>query len=278
MIFYRILGNDIPPRHSPTQTLTNLAFILGNEPVLPGCERRFLLNRIVDAQIKMQLIALIDEAGLRWHDIPFVPDEFRRLETPYEKALYLTNQNAARNRCIELGLADGDTVLPFDGQSFFTAQGWSAMAAAMIADGAGKYFTVPMFRLSDNRLALASWGRPGFEDADHTRTEPQLIVRRGCDIRFNPYLTYGQANKVELLMRLGVAGPWDAWTGQPFDAIRANLARLRSRSYGQVREAGFVLRLESGNPQADQDRSFRARARIAGLSEFVARIEAELGR
>jgi len=274
MILYRILGNDIPLRHGAHQTADALAFLLEHEPGLPGCEKRFLLNRIVDRDIQAHLVATIERAALRWDSIPFVADEYRRLDGLPAKALYLTNQNAARNRCIELGLADADTVMPFDGQTFFTEQGWRGLGAALAADSEARYVTVPMFRLSDNASAFGGWARPLVEDDAHIRTEPQIVMRRGHDVRFNTHLTYGQANKVELLMRLGVPGPWDAWTGTLADRIRADVRIAPSRSFGRVRDAGFVFRLASGNPRADRDKALRAHARLAGLQSFLQRVDA----
>jgi hypothetical protein len=276
MILYRILGNDIPLRHGQGQTERALAFILANEPVLPGCEKRFLLNRLVDGDARTRFGAMIESAGLRWDAIPFVADEYRGLDTLHEKALYLTNQNAARNRCIELGLADADTVMPFDGQAFFSHDAWRSLTAALAVDTESRYATVPMFRLFANARALDDRMQPPREDDEHVRTEPQLVVRRGHDVRFNPHLTYGQANKVELLMRLGVSGPWDGWEGELLDSVRADVRAAPSRSYGHVRDAGYVLRLESGNPLADRDRALRAHARYAGLSAFVERVDASL--
>lgn len=274
MILYRILGNDIPLRHGAQQTAGALAFILEHEPVLPGCEKRFLLNRIVDRDTYARLVAAIEGAGLRWDAIPFVADEYRRLDGLPAKALYLTNQNAARNRCIELGLADADAVMPFDGQTFFTDQGWRGLGTALAADIDARYVTVPMFRLFDNASAFGNWARPLAEDDAHIRTEPQILMRRGHDVRFNPHLTYGQANKVELLMRLGVRGPWDAWTGTLADRIRADVRIAPSHSFGRVRDAGFVFRLASGNARADRDKALRAHARLAGLQAFVQRVDA----
>ncbi len=92
-------------------------------------------------------------------------------------------------------------------------------------------------------------------------------------MRFNVELTYGQANKIELLMRLGVRGPWDAWSDELSERIRAGVRAAPSRSFGKIHEAGFVFRLASGNPLADRDRAERARARLAGLQAFVQRLE-----
>ena len=48
-LLIRIIGNDLEPRHRAGQSRDNLRFILENEPPLPGCGKRFVLNRIVDA-------------------------------------------------------------------------------------------------------------------------------------------------------------------------------------------------------------------------------------
>lgn len=273
IIFYRILGNDIPVRHSPAQTLTNLSFILKHEPQLPGCEKRFLLNRIADAQIRQSLIAMISEAGLAWDEIPLIADDYRKLYGPEEKTLYLTNQNGARNRCIRMGLADGSTVMPFDGQVFFSIDGYSAMLAGLDADNTGKFLAVSMFRLRENPHALLPWRGPG-EDVDHVLwAEPQIVVRRGHDLLFNESLSYGDGNKVELLLRLGVKGPWDNWQRDLFQNIRANLTATKSQSYGQVGEAGFVYRLASGNWKAERNLSYRVQARKMGIEDFIAQVD-----
>lgn len=60
MILYRILGNDIRVRHGERQTADAMAFILAQEPSLRGCEKRFLLNRVVDRDYEAELIAAIE--------------------------------------------------------------------------------------------------------------------------------------------------------------------------------------------------------------------------
>jgi hypothetical protein len=275
IIFYRILGNDIPVRHGPNQTATNLAFILKHEPELPGCEKRFLLNRVVDPRLRDRLLSMIGEAGLRCDEIPFVADDFHTLMTFEEKTLHLTNQNAARNRCIDLGLADSDVVMPFDGQVFFSAGGYSGMIDGLQADPSARYLTVPMFRLRENEHALMPWRGPD-EEVDYLLwAEPQIVVRRGHDLRFNELLSYGNANKVELLLRLGVKGPWDSWDRDLYRDIRADMDALRSQSFGQVGKAGFIFRLASGNWKAERSTSYRVQARKTGLEEFVARVDRE---
>ena len=65
-ILYRILGNDLPPRHGSRQTLENLRFLLDNEPDFPDLEKRWVVNRIADGEREAELIALLDvpEGGL----------------------------------------------------------------------------------------------------------------------------------------------------------------------------------------------------------------------
>jgi hypothetical protein len=47
-VIYRIIGNTLPPRHGPGDTCNNLKFVLENEPDLPSCEKRWVLNRLFD--------------------------------------------------------------------------------------------------------------------------------------------------------------------------------------------------------------------------------------
>lgn len=44
--------------------------------------------------------------------------------------------------------------------------------------------------------------------------EPQIMMHRTAAARYDETLRYGCRPKVELLMRLGVKGPWDSWPGQ----------------------------------------------------------------
>jgi hypothetical protein len=55
---YRIVGNDLVPRHAPGQSLANVRFILEHETELEGCEKHWILNRIVDPREEERLIEL----------------------------------------------------------------------------------------------------------------------------------------------------------------------------------------------------------------------------
>ena len=62
----RILGNDLPPRHTHDQTLRNLQFTLENEAKFIDVCRIWIINRIVDSKKREQL-----EGLLRLYKQPF---------------------------------------------------------------------------------------------------------------------------------------------------------------------------------------------------------------
>jgi hypothetical protein len=69
-VLYRVLGNDLPPRHEIGQTLSNLRFMLDNEPELEACEKRWVVNRIVDPEQEAAIIALLEERGQHYLHSP----------------------------------------------------------------------------------------------------------------------------------------------------------------------------------------------------------------
>jgi hypothetical protein len=272
-VLYRILGNDLPPRHSATQTIDNLSFLIAHEPRLADCDRRFLLNRIVDPERLARLQTLLTTAGHPYDVLPFDPDEYRRQPSILARMAYVTNNNPARNAALDLGLrTDAAYILPFDGQTFFTADGWTALQHGVAAAPEATFFSVAMYRVGENARLLAGAFDPGGEPA----AEPQLIFTPASDARFDEELPYGQAPKVELLYRLGIPGPWDAWHSDWIRAHRQRALQRRSRAFGTVPEAGFVLRLESGNQAAEIDLRQRAESRLQGLRRFLTDLEQRL--
>ncbi|KAI3644891.1 hypothetical protein MP228_011055 [Amoeboaphelidium protococcarum] len=59
-ILYRIIGNDLPPRHDVNQSIKNLQFMLKHEELFPDTQKVFVLNRIVDQNIERQLIRILE--------------------------------------------------------------------------------------------------------------------------------------------------------------------------------------------------------------------------
>ncbi|KAI3629465.1 hypothetical protein MIR68_012480 [Amoeboaphelidium protococcarum] len=59
-ILYRIIGNDLPPRHDVNQSIKNLQFMLKHEELFPHTQKVFVLNRIVNQDIEKQLIKILE--------------------------------------------------------------------------------------------------------------------------------------------------------------------------------------------------------------------------
>ncbi len=237
-IIYRILGNSLPPRHGPEDTYINLRFILENEPPLPGCEKRWLLNRFTDPKAESQLAKLIEEYGQEYHVIPFdaagykrtfldasgMPKElnpffnqnFRIPPLPLEwihrhKSLALIDLNDARNQAIELGKAGATWILPLDGSCYFTTEVWERFVQGISIDPDSLYAIISLVRLNSNddlknpaQIAI-------------TKEEPQIAFRQDAPDRYDERLRYGHRNKGELLARLGVPGPWMNWQAAAWD-------------------------------------------------------------
>ena len=274
-VLYRIIGNDLPPRHRSGQSVDNLRFILDNEPDLPGCEKRWVVNRIVDSTTETAVLDLLRSRKQTILHLPVVAADYARIPLDLEslpspdfldslrfklfsrcslkyrnrtlgaahrlKNLYAMNNNGARNAALADGRAHAKWVLPFDGNCFFTASAWGQLTAAVTARPWLRYFIVPMARLSDNRqLTEPDFNPPANE-------EPQLLFRRDAPASFNPAFPYGRRPKVELFWHLGIPGPWDKWTEESWDQPRRPL----SPEAGQFGRAGWVARLFSGVPQLE---------------------------
>ena len=291
----RIIGNDLPPRHAPGQSRANLRFVLENEPPLADCTRLWLLNRIIDPAEKAAILALLEAHGQPWLDIPFDPDAYRRIGWddaalpadisrlgPAERfrlrlalyrprILYAMNNNGARNAALAAGRARAKWVLPWDGNCFVTARAWAEITDAVRARPVLRHFAVPMQRMHAN----APLRRDRF-DPD-PREEPQLIFRADTPEHFAEAVPYGRRPKVELLWRLGMRGPWDDWTDDPWDLPR----RPPAPEAGAYGVAGWVARMFSGMgalERQDDAESYRARGRRReeAIAAAIDRLDARL--
>lgn len=285
---YRILGNDLPPRHSAGQTLTNVRFILDHEPAFPNCSKHWVLNRITDAAVEADLIALLTERGQDFFRIPFEGDAYAACGWDVEalsaedfpaalgddegehnwriayrvrlaKNLYAMNNNGARNAAFDHGRAIADVVLPFDGHIFLTAEAFADLAEAVRHDPRLRYLIVPMARIGDQPERLLTQGIP-----EEAIEEPQIALHRLALGRFDDRLGYGLRPKVDLLTRLKVDHP--AVMG-PID--RRDLDELPPPpDHAQHRIVGRVARLPSGNAGLEVGEAARVdrwRARNTGI-------------
>jgi len=289
-VLYRILGNDLPPRHRPGQTLTNLNFIIENEQDFDNCEKWWVVNRIFDDDQRQSIIECLEAHGQRYFIIDFSASEYsaicddhsvRRhlseLQTPIEldsdqmrrlrlaelrpKILYIINNNGARNRALEHGRNRAKWVLPWDGNCMMTQDGWARIRHGIERLSDIPYHIVPMCRLPDNRLILDPEFRPECDE------EPQIIFHTLSSEIFNEAIPYGRRPKVDLLMRLGLWGNWQSWTSDPWDVPFGQ----RCNDFGAfVLSDGWVGRLHSGN--AEQEIGYKsARVRMLNRDEAIVR-------
>ena len=297
-VLYRILGNDLAPRHRRGQTYDNLAFILAHEPPLAACEKRWIVNRIADPAEEARILALLAAHGQPVLHLPFVAGDYARagwdtsllpdprpltgprkpltgaerqrlwLALYRRKNAYAMNNNGARNLALADGRGRAKWILPWDGNCFVTAAAWEALRAAVAARPQLKYFTVPMARVANVDLLDGI--------APKAAEEPQILMRCDAGEIFDPDFVYGRRPKVELFWRLRVPGEWDRWTDDPWDLPR----RPRSPEAGQVGTAGWVARLESGRDDLErEDRAGfleRGQARREAILATLDRLDAAL--
>src|SRR5690606_39181449 len=262
-VLYRIIGNDLYPRHRKGQSRDNLRFILENEPDFEHCEKRFIVNRIVDADEERQIIGMLERAGRPYQRIPFdwneygdvgwdadgipaeyspVSESFARLPAPYRnralmrlyryKNNYAMNNNGARNVALRDGRNRAKWVLPWDGNCFITAAAWEEIVAGVKAHPEVPYHIVPMARINDNVELLQAGFRPSALE------EPQVLFRKDAALEFDIEHPYGRRPKVELLWRLGVPDGWDRWPIEPWDLPVADYAP----DAGKWMRSGWVVR------------------------------------
>ena len=289
-VLYRIIGNDLAPRHRVGQSRENVAWILEHEPELPDCEKRWIVNRLVNPQEEAAIIRMLEKAGQPYVHIPFDWDEYRSVGwdiwgvppkfAPFTRRFrnlpegqqgrvlmrlyrhknnYVMNNNGARNAALDDGRQRAKWVLPWDGNCFLAAEAWEAVRASVRARPEYPYHLVPMARVIDNASLLEA----GF--APEANEEPQLLFRRDAQESFNPEYFYGRRPKVELLWRLGVPGQWDRWAMEPWDLPVPDYAD----DAGAWSEAGWVARLFSGRAHLEQGGSRKSQA-----ERLMARVEA----
>lgn len=179
-ILYRIIGNDLPPRHAPTQTIRNLKFIIQNEPEFDGVLKIWILNRLVNRSREQILINYLKQYGKTFLTIPFVVNDYAKLPLEFlakmepdfffsdqylklgrndsEMAqdsiyhlrnLYVMNNNGARNYALSDGKKrHAQWILPWDGNCYLTMAAWKEISTTLLnASQDVLYAYVPMVRV-----------------------------------------------------------------------------------------------------------------------------------
>ena len=281
-VLYRILGNELYPLHEQGQTKTNLRFILEHEQELENCEKRWIVNRILDKNEEKEIVNLLGKFKQPYICIPFVEEEYKEnkwdtdclpeesflqnaeyKKLDYKRRLrlissinrykncYVMNCNGARNAALHDGKSRAKWVLPWDGNCFITKPAWDQIYSGVVNSPFYKYFTVPMARVTENSQLLTDDYLPNPVE------EPQLIFRQDAKEEFNISFYYGRRDKVELFWRLGIPGKWEQFSDDPWDVER----RPTSDECGQVGNTGWVARLSSGNSllSFDTDQAYQNR-------------------
>jgi hypothetical protein len=276
ILLYRILGNDLPPRHKRGQTYENLEFILKYEPNFPNCRKKWIINRIFDRKVERKIVKLLEKYRQSYIRIPFVLDEYKSKilrkikivdnEIPrdiksltimdlirYKKISYITNLNAARNRALSDGIRLADWIFPFDGNCCFNKRGLQSVIDKLsIQKSTNKCFVVPMYRVKSNKQYF------NFTCKGYKEQEPQIIFGKDSNFKFNVSYIYGSLPKVELLQRLKF--------------------RLRRTEHGIMVDdskikCGYVLRLSSGAKLEDKLMGIRGSLREESLDSIFKKID-----
>ncbi|KAK9702355.1 hypothetical protein K7432_011286, partial [Basidiobolus ranarum] len=308
LAFYRILGNDLPPRHKPGQTLNNVRFILENEVQFPNTEKWWIVNRIVDPEQEAAILKLLESHNQQYIRIPFEEEEYIKRDFRYEdfpiqdffrsdefsalgnmgklrvidytyhdKNLYVMNNNGGRNFALTHGKkSKAKWILPFDGNCFFTETSFNEITHRLKQLGDNhKYFIVPMARVLNNTELLEN---PRVKPV--ASQEPQIIFRYDSTETFNMQMRYGRRPKLELLWRLGAYKSRETTTQEvvPWEVRE----RPDSLEKGGYETAGWVFRLFSG--QASQEINtkeatrMRAYNRLLAIQQFIDAIDDKIGR
>ncbi|CAI5474277.1 unnamed protein product [Closterium sp. Yama58-4] len=214
-IMYRIIGNNMPPLQCPSQLLWNTQYALRHEGELEGCEKRWVINQIVNRTERALLIDSLLAHGYSLNHILIRRLNLSKIsEYPREQWLdVVTAQNEARNAAIEDGVRAGARwILPLDGNHFITQEAWAAIRrSAEQAESKGyKYFKVPVHRLHAEQKPAWLHGNSTFATIRRyipQMIESQLAFRYDAPERFKAGMVYGMQNKLELLQRAcGVPG------------------------------------------------------------------------
>ena len=304
ILLYRILGNDLPPRHSFNQTITNLLFILQREDSFPNVTKIWILNRIVDRQKEQSLISILNEYKQIYARIPFYTNEYVKIpyyfpsnyptddyfnstkfshlnardkyiliDTIYhEKNLYTINNNGARNFCLKHGKTTSESqwFMVFDGNCFLLRDAFEKISQSLLINGSRvQHFIIPMIRLVNQENTFKT-------NQSKSNEEEQIIFRRDSPVEFLENMRYGQAPKREALQHLGVRKYY--WPPRfPQFKPRQVLKHSTNAKERLFQHTSYIYRLSSyTNPKNEQSPYIRSCSRYQGILLFLHNLDFQL--
>ena len=276
-VLCRILGNDLYPRHSDTQSIDNLVKIIEEEDEFENCSKFFLVNRIFDEAKERLIISCLENNNVDYRVIPFKFDEYAKCEYDYEsvggesffnsekfkmltlaakvnasifvcrhKISYAMNVNGARNYAIQTGSQIADWILPWDGSCAMTRASFQTIRDSCCRMPKLALRVVPMARMISNDINLNLF------EPQMQSEEPQLVFHKDCTAQFNEDFPYGIRDKTELLQRFGVPGPWHTWSNNPWLPAVKNSELIKGQ-FDYVN--AYAIRLASGQKKLDETSS-----------------------
>lgn len=313
-IIIRIIGNDLPFIHSDNQTYNNLEFTLKNEKIFKNTDKLFVLNRIVDKQKKTKIISLLEQYEFKYLDIPFeysqiksyhpklelgrmlqyaLKEKWNKAHNPYlnkiinellECNLYIINNNACRNFCIDYGIKNKyGIIFVLDSNSFFLENDYFEIINNINRNA--NYIIIPQKRLDDGNIQNNQiLDFDNYQDCklnDLPTQEPQIAFQNlGLDYKndpinknsriYNEKIPYGLSPKAELLNALEIKGKWNNWTDH-------NLIQITGRKFklyeGQCQILSKILRLNSQSNRNNIKSNFIGR--WIGLYILIRRLHAK---
>ena len=288
---YRVIGNNIPDLHSNNQNYDNLIYQIENESNFLHADKWFVLNRLIDNEIRKKIINYLKLKQVNYLEIEFNYVEY--FQTPYNldnipnidywfktnkgdwnqgscntairasKNRYLMNNNGARNFALSHGKTKYKWIMPWDGNCFLADKHYKELEHIFLQENEIKYVITPMERIADNSLVNnKSISKNHIE-------EPQISFRTDSNETFNEQRVYGNQPKVELLKRLGIKGVWDKY---PKLYPWKNLVYQKSPKTEKTKNSSAVFRLFTGNKATLEEKN-RARTRLVGISSFIDQVE-----
>jgi len=203
IILYRILGNDLPPRHYLGQTKNNLLFILENEENFPRLRKRWIVNRIINKTAEREIISILNRYNQSYEVKEFYLTEWAECFKQNEHLgdVYWAPLNYARNYAIREGKKLGFRwILPFDGNEIITTQEFKKLEQDLKNAEINQcsVLTMPIKRTKvPNEEAV----RMGWKFAGELG-EPQLIFGNDSTLLFGNSMKWGEKPKLGLLQRL----------------------------------------------------------------------------
>eukprot|EP00834_Sanchytrium_tribonematis_P002110 NODE_59_length_28102_cov_0.971110.p7 type:complete len:488 gc:universal NODE_59_length_28102_cov_0.971110:19904-18441(-) len=277
---FRIIGNDLPPRHSKLQTLQNVKKILDHEA--GSQDKYFILNRIINTTVLNTIKSWIIAKNQTFIEIKFEPAKYSKIHHDYQfhipdmmyhamnesllyklrimdhvyrfKNIYVMNNNGGRNCALMVGKQIADVVLPLDGNIFLPVR-----TLVEIKDTIRKH---------EADYYLLTMQRSGQNSNNIWKEEPQIVFTKNSSLLFNERMRYGRRSKLELLWRLNILRPPEI-SIFPFEEEVGDTIKKH------VYHAGHVYRLSSGQSEPESSRHVRNLLRLISIQEMIDTLDSQ---